>query len=137
MKRLTRSRGNDEGEGRADRGTHQAIGTHRRDRRHLGARHDRLYVKGLGQLMTGLDPATLQQVQSPQHQRAGATRPLVSALERRGDGLAHIHHNRLDFHILIHPLLATFTAKTTLLEAAEGDFMGIAGGIVDAHEAII
>jgi hypothetical protein len=27
-----------------------------------------------------------------------------------GDRLPHIHHNRLDLHILIHPLLTAFTA---------------------------
>jgi hypothetical protein len=41
--------------------------------------------------------------------------PATTALwcpDTRGvdDRLPHIHHNRLDLHILIHPLLTTFTA---------------------------
>src|SRR6266566_3096040 len=121
-----------------DDGICRADGTHRRGRKHSDARDEqsrRFRTCIVGQRADADNTVSGAVARTPE----GPTTTALWCPDTRGvdDRLPHIHYNRLDLHILIHPLFTTFAAQTTFFKAAEGDFMGVAGGIVDADEAVI
>src|SRR5438067_13040991 len=51
-------------------------------------------------------------------------------------GLRHIEHNRLAFEIFFQALVPPFPSQAAFLAAAKGNFVRVARGIVDAHQAV-